>query len=1528
MDPPVFEMRGSHQWVECDIVRLKSFEELEMTWRGSRCLCGIVDLKPSTEWQPIDSLSAQERITHVIGSVKIRRCLRDNLYYVRTTRPLKLQFLLSRPKEGKIPEKIESLIDECRRFGKNPFSFDPSLKEDCLTQLLAAKTGSCTWRTVAFWALMKERHPEIPIHALESIPHSFVEIFNGQEWVICDLDGTPADFQISSSNNPKEELSSFREIQLVDNTQPANRSFLEDIKQMIGPQRKVLIKLQTADELEALDYWLRRHSPLPVRLMNLSNLTESEMAAIELPDEALVALYDVSGSKADLDEDLVKAFHCKTELLSFAPNCLKPGAPASAKKNFSRSLFSQMQQTIWGGVTFGNSASTDVSQLLTHVRHGKNSLLEIGSLRELDAIVFQLLQHTPHAYYIDTPDDVRCATRWIKLAGDKGEIRPGPGGPLHDFLSATHDSPPVLIVNFSSFDADDISRLNTLIDHENRKADGTPIPENAAVVGLTLKGGYRGADFIGRFHHRVGVLPFSPSEGRHLFCPPQEKSAKINLFESENYRQILLGYWSIEQNSFVYKRGALEKAIERGHTSIEIQNGPWHLRSFRLFWQQALLQRKIQLPGKVLVLPEKISLTTHQETLEPIQWVKEIPEGVKPYVLNSITASEFLLRYQLSDGKLTAAPGWIKENRNKEIYVYQTETLFDNVWQRIAKQCKKYHVTLNIVKGPYKLDGLILTDNIDKTVLGLVDKLKKVKVLEISECDTRILSSLDVKWEDSLHFRFENREGALVKALAASENVILKGIFSKELIAALMPLSLQGQKNLFLVTDSSKGFEMCEATQEKHGPGQISVPEKMITQDRLEMVRQGLARAPHLLIEGPTGVGKSTFVKTILDKQFDLFIGLSSIPAWAACEGKPLLFIDEANLQNTHFSLFEGLYHRSPGIVYEGQYYPLDSKHKVIFASNPISYGGERKTPTFFERHINSVTFAEMPSNQIEEEIIRPLLNKLPEDEVEAICKIILDVYSYVQRLSLDAVVLTARELEMMALVALAASSETRMERLHFSVYQITKNALPKSHQSDFIEWFGEVKVPKEFPEIRNYLLTASRKEAYGVLRDLLDVRHLRMRTSQKGGLGGMVLEGEAGEGKSHFAAACLEAHGFKEILPHDKIEGSNLFCRLPASISPQEKKELLLKFFDAGIIVIEDEANSAPRSESLKNALLMGVDEHDNLPKKPGFLLIETQNPLSYSGRRKTSLAHLRRTIRCEFIPYSGLEMRSIIKSRFPTMQDRATRIVIKQFEKACQVYTEKPTFRDLLTVAERGSSLLCRGVEPLPEPLTQHGHTCKIYALSLCMTWLYKKSLPRYPQPLAARKRDLTVKPLTSLRSLAKKMGSKVGEIYSIHTLVQLAQSQGFSNTHILKSSPENYIKDICACIDQGKAPIIFFDVNKVTGLPTEEASKNEHAALITGYFEDIHKELFFHVSHWGKFWIFNAAELMRSADNLLEDRTPETFYKVDRAWRAPGDRLDHQTCDLQAAIASKRYTKMFTPPMPATQEGHFRNKILVVE
>jgi hypothetical protein len=140
--------------------------------------------------------------------------------------------------------------------------------------------------------------------------------------------------------------------------------------------------------------------------------------------------------------------------------------------------------------------------------------------------------------------------------------------------------------------------------------------------------------------------------------------------------------------------------------------------------------------------------------------------------------------------------------------------------------------------------------------------------------------------------------------------------------------------------------------------------------------------------------------------------------------------------------------------------------------------------------------------------------------------------------LSTEEVLISPRELQMMALLVSSYCEQHPKANAQgiaqYYAYQITKPLVPTAYREAFKQKFKE---PQELvrPTLiqgqSEFIITPSRQKIKSQLDDLLRLRHYRKQhhanDSQKyGGLGGIILDGEPGIGKSELVTHTLTQQG------------------------------------------------------------------------------------------------------------------------------------------------------------------------------------------------------------------------------------------------------------------------------------------------------------------------------------------------------------------------------------------------------------------
>jgi hypothetical protein len=1273
-------------------------------------------------WQAVPSLSPTDKISHyhlspVDDAVEIAYSPKDNQYFIRSsleeTREITLDFLVSQEVNltpQALPLEVQHLIRKYEQFKSGPLELPPELSEQGFVDAMSTqKVGACRHRAVAFFLEMKQKLPQIPVRIVSNTCHMFVEVLHECHWITCDLGGYPAHLQVDNSSAPTA----------------------------------------TAREVESV-----------------------EMAYVNPLKEAYAREFET----------------------------WKVGTPESVPEHhYFQKLIKKTHKT----------------QLIECETH---DLLTLALKLEHEAASI-----SKPVIYLHSPDDMVCSAPYIQRSGLDGTLCKSEqgGGPLHDLLQQYRHQDPLIIVNYSTFEPNDIVRLNGLLD-KDAHADGSLLPPRAMVIGLIdpkAPTSYKGADFYSRFENKE-ASPFknmAPMQSPLREIPAalvHENTKIIHLFHAADWQERLLGRWVLHQGTLKFEPGELLEALAQGQ-SIILQNPPED-EAFTLFWQQALLRGYMDYEGIRTPFSQEQLLYTGEgygwpELLKPVDVVEAISGPLYP--LNSTTLSSFLSNYTLLDGHaFTKTEGILGTHATGILPVYVTHALSLDEWGQFLNACLAYpelQIALSVAPGialppewgidtPDPLDlpeGTGYTrcykTNDTDALIQEFEAEGPWMVIDVTELSIQdLLVRLDVKMND-LVYRFSETDKVLLKALKTNQRVILTGDFSNELLEALAPFLIQrlqdtrkdigeliliAEKDIpylptrgYLVEMDSKrelliqeGFSeaLIDALREEdpvlypklglielktrlrylqrhpgtptslawHGLERLAQPpqfEKFSPLDskakaqsfvdaRHRLVDDVLATEPYVFLAGLTGVGKSSFVERAYQSNATrtLYPGesLETLKQWALHpeDGtSKILFIDEANLSSTHWCLFEGLFHKPPSVLIDGDYYPLSRDHRVIFAGNPLSYGDERETPALFQRHANTVVFEPLSAAFIYEHVLKPVFegSSLKIAVIEEVSSIYFELYAYLTSLSKTEVLISPREMQMLALFTLnvaqqnpMASDDAILSSARAHVYQLGKTLIPDEHDDAF-QVFNEKSHANHAFDLhfdkknRNFLFTESRREMLACFHDYLTIREMRrerpgLNQAQKhGGLGGLIIEGDPGIGKSELVVHWLVSQGFKEGRLSQAHPPPKVFYKIPVSMEIEEKKAYLIKAFHEGAVVIIDEINASPMMEQLLNRLLMGKDLNGRPPENPGFLLVGTQNPAKMGGRLTASPALKRRLQTFGLPAYPPVEMEMILRQKGvpeASIVPMVQAFVEKSKQAEREHLTPAPSFRDLMRLAD----------------------------------------------------------------------------------------------------------------------------------------------------------------------------------------------------------------------------------------------------
>lgn len=592
----------------------------------------------------------------------------------------------------------------------------------------------------------------------------------------------------------------------------------------------------------------------------------------------------------------------------------------------------------------------------------------------------------------------------------------------------------------------------------------------------------------------------------------------------------------------------------------------------------------------------------------------------------------------------------------------------------------------------------------DSALIKFTDNAITIDISEVSAAD--IIGTIGGRYiHEEKRFVFEENTGFLAKTLASGKNIILKGnnlsseikdVLSKILIARYVESSTIDSK-LIIVTDNITGLEGAQIKESEFKSGELSfAQEKAIAlfgensfditlkedqeRDELDFTKTKqlteqfqkarekildniLENNPYVWLYGEAGVGKTKFVSdyAIEFKEGILHEGYESIENWARDKSsKPkFLFIDEANLKKTDYTIFESMfsfYNSKPVILLGNEIIELND-HKVIFAGNPITHGNHRNIPKLLDEHGGAVTFHSLPMFFIYENILKNIFNGEYEKLGQDITMKLDDIYDFFNHnIKSGDSPLTPREISQLALIAYNKSitgDDYNLFKLAYRYYGAKLSIISQDSYkqkfnlsegqdittSPFLrEKFESIEYEDSKGEAKCYEIVPTRQDIYSIIEDLLLLRNLRMDSGNhdselqwacKAGQFGMILEGEPKTGKSEIFRAILSKQGLKE--------GKDLLY-IPVSMQNNAKRKLLLEAMKEGKIAMIDELNSVSLDEEFMNQILDGKEKH------PGFTILATQNSASsMKGRFKIPEALSSRMIKQEMPDYTKAELRHI---------------------------------------------------------------------------------------------------------------------------------------------------------------------------------------------------------------------------------------------------------------------------------------------
>ena len=431
-------------------------------------------------------------------------------------------------------------------------------------------------------------------------------------------------------------------------------------------------------------------------------------------------------------------------------------------------------------------------------------------------------------------------------------------------------------------------------------------------------------------------------------------------------------------------------------------------------------------------------------------------------------------------------------------------------------------------------------------------------------------------------FKFSFEQSDILKKLKSNTDIILTGDFSEQLLYELEEIvskqeitlpttetikftgklrlkinkingeTLDSNHELYKRYDNVKYVTLNNEEQkilEQNEEHEEDISSERFIHARLETLKEKIGKYNLLKITGETGVGKSSTIKKLAEQSsnLDITFGLENFVGWAekGAEGEDkILFIDEVNIKDMHFTMFAPMIENTtPTLLYKNKLYDITNKHKVIFASNPESYGGGRFKPSLFDK-IPGIMYVDFPASYIKENILQPII---PVNTPETLDDKMLDnkinklIKEYLQENKEQRGSITVRELQQ-ALLEYIDIKEKNLD------------------SSDEEKWDEELEASdckfksqsESRQKIENFIIIQKYKKD-NITQDRVAV-----------GLNGLYIEGEPGVGKSKI---------IRSILLNNL--GEDGYIKIEASSNLQDKKTKIIEAFHQGKAVWIDELNS-----------------------------------------------------------------------------------------------------------------------------------------------------------------------------------------------------------------------------------------------------------------------------------------------------------------------------------------------------------------
>ena len=1310
-------------------------------------------LKLSKQWQKMASLSPAETMTHfhITPSVKveINYSNRDNLYYIRTIDHVSIDVLVDflitplalAPQIQVLSDEIQALVAIFQSFKKGTLQLTKSNPQavDYVNAMLEQKVGACRHRAVAFKLYMTQNYPNTPVRIVSNDCHMFVEIQHNGHWITANLGGYPAGLNIREDHKPEHIAAPSKPQQSLEFIHPGQKPFLHFFETLL-PQNHAM--------------------PQEFGLFFQRMVHDYSKCLIEVPTVKLPLLnFNLQTSAKSCQHPLFYA-NSPDDLICSAPYI------QSLTPEIGR-LQSGPGGPLYDFLTTDHGASSAPIILINYANFLADDIVRFNSL----------LDNQRSADGTPIPGN-------MVIIGMIAPDKPGTyqGADFYSRFSSIQSCPPIASDMPSAFN----HRLDSHPAATTINLCHSIAWETHLLGGWILQAGQL------HFQAGALAHALRNSQPIHIQNPPNDPSFELFWQQARLHQTVRFpnGEWmglDPEQQVFCSEGYAWDTLLQTVTFHPEAAPAPLLLNSTLLHRYTGSYEFEAERLTKVPGI-----LQAHTGGIVDVMLTQTMTEDEWGWLLEESLKHKVSLKISLAPG-VALPPGFppyqtihLPEQATWD----QTITVNEPTKLIVSTDCD---LTIAKIKRQLNSSAWIIIDVTELNASDLLSKIDGKLIHEasnptpgydfyFSETPKVLLKALNAgqqvilcgdfseELDNSLapflceRLRAENPNGLLILVretpISYMQSVAhkvseaeKKAEFSEVEIAAIEQENAEAFTRYDFTELTTRirhmmhsphnhsdnawyGFETLpvEIGLNPFNPNTSQQETEDFFNQRRNKIRNALNIAPYVFLAGLTGVGKTTSVEEIFTtSESILFISEKELINWATAQGQKnkILFIDEANLSITQWSQFEGLFHHPRSVIINGDYYPLSEQHQLIFAGNPLSYGDDRRIARLFKRHGNACVFDPLPAAFIHEKIIKPIFERslVGFAQINLISQELLAVYQFIIKCSQDEVLISPREIQMMALMIrqyltlFPTDNQVQIQKIAQSyATRIGINLVPSSFLKSFKSKFAHEEMEISGIPLKAlsqnsslFVLTPSRNTVLQQLHDFVSLQSIRRKNPHAlndsqayGGLGGWVLEGEPGIGKSEMVVHYLLNQGIHEAkIDSAQSHDAHMFYRIPVSMELGTKEKVLLKAFDEGAIVIIDEINSAPMMEQLVNCLLMGKTPAGRRPARLGFAIIGTQNPATMPGRRQSSTALSRRMQTCYLSAYRDEEMLDILKQKGVEYRcaDALLAIFLQLKLSKTALSQPAPTFRHLMTaadnwVAAHGKASIADSAPPSPPP------------------------------------------------------------------------------------------------------------------------------------------------------------------------------------------------------------------------------------